>query len=275
MQNGYLRNIDGPELWRLRRWIALANQEVDLLEARPERQLARCALLRTAQWALDMRDELPSIGRFRDSFCDSLVAMVGAARTYSRAVGRIDRLVETPHRRRTLVITGNAVDLSRNPRIKQYSAPRLVLTSPPYPGVYVNYHRWKVHGRKETPAPYWIARQLDGKGLAYYTMHARAQKSLDSYFAQLRSAFEAVAAVCDENTTVVQVVGFSDPAAQFGRYLDAIRAAGFREVIDRKCATADDGRLWRDIPGRRWWTKANGDTTGEEVVLFHRLRRRS
>ena len=44
--------------------------------------------------------------------------------------------------------------------------PKLVLTSPPYPGVYVNYHRWKLRGRREIPAPYWIAGREDGNGMS-------------------------------------------------------------------------------------------------------------
>ena len=52
--------------------------------------------------------------------------------------------------------------------------------------------------------------------------------------------------------------------------------AGFSEVIFDQLATADDGRLWRDVPGRRWWAKAGDRSevvqhTAREVVLIHKL----
>ncbi len=61
-------------------------------------------------------------------------------------------------------------------------APKLILTSPPYPGVHVLYHRWQVDGRKETPAPFWIANKLDGAGLSHYTMGDRKNPGLRTYF---------------------------------------------------------------------------------------------
>lgn len=269
-ERGYLRNVEGAELWRLRKFIALARAGARDLPSPTEQRFVRCALLRTAQWALDMRDFLPSITDFRDAFRSNLDGMADAAREYARQVRRMDRAVPTTHARRTAILTGPAQDLKK--RLFDIVPPRLVLTSPPYPGVYVNYHRWKIHGRRETPLPYWIANQLDGHGLAYYTMGARAQPHLTSYFDDLVESFESIVSLCDRETIVVQVVGFSNPDHQLPRYLAAMRVAGLREVIFQRCATDDDGRLWRSVPGRRWWALQNAEATSREVVLFHRLR---
>jgi hypothetical protein len=54
------------------------------------------------------------------------------------------------------------IGLEDVPRLKTWMPPKLVLTSPPYPGVHVLYHRWQVDGRKETPLPFMIAGKLDG-----------------------------------------------------------------------------------------------------------------
>jgi hypothetical protein len=172
MDDGYLRNVDGPELWRLRKFIALLRKETGVLESQQTRDFVRCALLRTAQWALDMRSTLPSIPEFRSALARSLDGMVTAARVFSKAARHADRQSETTSSRRTLIVTGRAQDLPRNQRVTSHGAPRLVLTSPPYPGVYVNYHRWKVQSRRETPIPYWIANRLDGNGLAHYRARA-------------------------------------------------------------------------------------------------------
>ena len=48
--------------------------------------------------------------------------------------------------------------------MRRWRAPQLVVTSPPYPGVHVLYHRWQVDGRKEAPLPFMIANKLDGAG---------------------------------------------------------------------------------------------------------------
>jgi len=200
---------------------------------------------------------------------------VKAARQYAREVRKMDRLVPTDQNQRTAILTGRAQDLAINGRVLNYGAPKLVLTSPPYPGVYVNYHRWKLQGRLETPMPYWIAQQLDGKGIAYYTMSANARGRDDDfgkYFTELEASFSAVASLCDDDTTVMQVVGFSEPKIQLPLYLETMGRAGFREVTFVRCANAKDGRLWRDVPGRRWWTHANGKATSKEAVLFHRVR---
>ena len=57
---GYLRNIDESALWRVRRLLGLALESLTALKLGPRQDLARCAVLRTGQWALDMRTDVPS-----------------------------------------------------------------------------------------------------------------------------------------------------------------------------------------------------------------------
>jgi hypothetical protein len=129
-----------------------------------------------------------------------------------------------------------------------------------------------VDGRKETPAPFWIADQLDGSGEAYYTLGNRKAAELERYFGQLQAALVSLAQVCAEDTTVVQVVAFSNPTWQLPRYLEANRAAGFEETRLQAVAGERDGRLWRTVPNRKWHADQLGATpASREVVLFHRL----
>ena len=74
-------------------------------------------------------------------------------------------------------------------------SPRLVLTSPPYPGVHVLYHRWQVDGRKEAPLPFMIANKLDGAVSSYYTMGDRKYPELKTYFDNIRATMSSVAAL--------------------------------------------------------------------------------
>jgi hypothetical protein len=274
--NGYLRHLDTSETWRLRKIIAQALGTLDDLGPGPHQDLARLAVLRTAQWALDMRGRLPNVGEFRNQLIADALAMADVAAGYASAVEAAQTGPPSPLSR-MLVLHQALPGLSGNPRLSGYPHPSLVLTSPPYPGVYVLYHRWKLRGRLETPAPFWIANCLDGKGLAHYTMDSRSRTTLDSYFEHLHAAYRDIAALAGARTWIVQVVGFNDVAAQLPQYLGVMDAVGLEEVRFAELATAADGRLWRSVPSRRWWVASNSrkDTaphTAQEVVLFHRRR---
>jgi hypothetical protein len=223
-------------------------------------------VLRTAQWALDGRKKLPSINEFREMLANNAAEMVEGARALRAAVkancGPWPDIV---------VINRSAAGLERDERLTALRAPKLVVTSPPYPGVHVLYHRWQVDGRKESPLPFMIADKLDGAGSSYYTMGDRKGTELKTYFDNIRSTMASVAALTDQHTIVVQMVAFSDPASQLPRYLETMDEAGLKEMFLPMLEGERDGRLWRRVPGRRWYSDQRGETPGsKEVVLIHR-----
>ncbi len=134
------------------------------------------------------------------------------------------------------------------------------------------YHRWQVLGRKETPALFWIANSLDGNGLSYYTFGDRNNPGLKTYFRAARTAFQSVARLADRRTVFVQMVAFSNATWQLPAYLDAMNDAGLVELRLPQLATAEDGRLWRAVPNRKWYATKRGPQQGaaREVVLLHR-----
>jgi hypothetical protein len=149
-------------------------------------------------------------------------------------------------------------------------APRLVLTSPPYPGVHVLYHRWQVDGRKEAPLPFMIANKLDGAGSSYYTMGDRKYPELRTYFENIKATMSSIGALANERTVIVQMVAFSEPSWQLPRYLETMEEAGLTEAFLPMLRQEADGRLWRSVPSRRW-NEQRGETPGSlEVVLLHR-----
>jgi DNA methylase len=262
---GYYRNINTPTRWRLRKAI---EQALDVAIELPRRAqaLARCILLRTAQWALDGRRNLPSIPEFRDALAVYAVEMLDGARELRRAVKGLPGEPKRVHR-----INRAAAELSDYFTARGLRSPALVLTSPPYPGIHVLYHRWQVDGRKEAPAPFWIANKLDGAGSSYYTMGDRKYPNLATYFSQLKAGLTAIAAVCDERTVIVQVVGFSAARWQLDEYLAVNAAAGLEELRSPLLEGERDGRLWRSVPNRKWHADQLGETpASQEVVLFHR-----
>jgi hypothetical protein len=261
---GYYKHLDHPLRWRLRKAIEQGiASAVRLGRPRLER-FGRCAVLRTAQWALDGRSKLATVDEFRAFLADTATNMVQGARELRNAV-------KANGRRGVTILHRSAAGLEYEECLHKMRAPRLVVTSPPYPGVHVLYHRWQVDGRKEAPLPFMIANRLDGAGSSYYTMGDRKYPELQTYFENIRATMSSVAALANKRTVIVQMVAFSDPSWQLPRYLATMEEAGLREVLLPVLRRQGDGRLWRSVPGRRWYSDQRGDTPGsQEVVLIHR-----
>jgi hypothetical protein len=208
---------------------------------------------------------LPSLNEFRNFLQMTAETMID---------GALALRIATPLPQPTSeVINRSAAGLEDDERLRRRGTPRLVLTSPPYPGVHVLYHRWQVDGRKEAPLPFLIANKLDGAGGSYYTMGDRKGSVLARYFASLRASMSSVAAISDEHTIVVQMLAFADAGWQLPRYLQTMEEAGLEEIFLPSLQSEPEGRLWRGVPGRRWYSDQRGETPGsQEVVLIHRRR---
>jgi hypothetical protein len=264
---GYYKHLDHPSRWRLRKAIEQGLASAVRLGTPRLEAFGRCVVLRTAQWALDSRKRLPSIGEFREVLTSNAREMIAGARELLGAVQR-HSIWPLAH-----VLNRSAAGLEHEPSLARSPAPRLVLTSPPYPGVHVLYHRWQVDGRKEAPLPFMIANKLDGAGSSYYTMGDRKYPELKTYFNNIRSTMSSAAALADPNTVIVQMVAFADPSWQLDRYLETMYEAGFIEMCLPLLRNDGDGRLWRSVPNRRWYSDQRGATPGsQEVVLFHTRR---
>jgi hypothetical protein len=264
---GYHRNLQSNSTWRLRKAIAQVLGPVERLHSKKLQQLARCVTLRTAQWALDGRRKLPSVEEFRASFVASAAEVLQGAETFRNAV----QSLKTRRKPSVRCFTRATAGIERDPFFQNIRHPRLVLMSPPYPGIHVLYHRWQVEGGKEIPAPFWIANKLDGSGESFYMMGNRRQQSLDGYFGNLRESLTSIASLCSSETTIVQVVAFAQPSWQLPRYLAVAEEAGLEERFLPNSSAKSDGRLWRAVPNRKWYADQKGMTHGsQEVVLFHR-----
>ncbi|MEQ1519083.1 MAG: DNA methyltransferase [Usitatibacteraceae bacterium] len=265
-QLGYFRNLGSKNRWRLRKAIAQAVAAIECLDDPAQEALSRCAVLRTAHWALDGRKQLPTTGEFRRMLeINATIIARGAFALYAATSGFSDFAPE--------VLNRSIIGVNEDISLKAAGSPRLILTSPPYPGVHMLYHRWQVDGRKESPAPFFIANALDGSGETYYTMGGRGKPGLPAYFSQLDAGLRSLEAIADRDTTLVQVVAFAEPDWQLDRYLSVAANAGWEELFLPLLRDEEDGRLWRSVPNRKWHAVRRGQTGGSrEVVLFHRLR---
>jgi DNA methylase len=265
---GYQRNLNTKTSWPIRKTIELTLEQIDSLPSLKTRNFARCALLKTAQWALDCRSKVPRAEHFRNMFSDNYRLMIQGATDFSKATKDTINAVQKKFSLKPIFFNCpfNTVSSSRLSSIKK--PPTLILTSPPYPGVHALYHRWQIFGRKETPAPYWIANCKDGNGASFYTLGDRKEKEQKQYFEQIKIIFSSLAKVSDKDTLVIQMVGFSEPSWQLPKYLHCMKEAGYKELN-----ISEKGRIWRSVPNRKWYADNKGKiNSSKEVVLFHRLK---
>jgi hypothetical protein len=262
---GYYKHLDHRSRWRLRKAIEQALASAISLRTPRLETFGRCVVLRAAQWALDGRMKQSTVDEFRNFLAVIATEMVEGARELRAAV-------KANGRKSTIeIFRRSAAGLEDDERILLWRAPRLVVTSPPYPGVHVLYHRWQVDGGKEAPLPFMIANKLDGAGSSFYTMGDRKYPQLKTYFDNIRATMSSVAKLANKRTVIVQMIAFSDPSWQLPHYLEAMEDAGLREVFLPALKGQGDGRLWRSVPGRRWYSRQRGETpASNEVVLIHR-----
>lgn len=221
---GYYRHLDHPTRWRLRKAIEQSLASAIRLGTPRLESFGRCVVLRTAQWTLDDRSKHTTVDEFRGLLAATAAAMVKGARELRAAV-------KASGRRSTIeVINRSAAGIEDDERVLDWSTPKLIVTSPPYPGVHVLYHRWQVDGRKEAPLPFMIANKLDGAGSSYYTMGDRKFPELKTYFDNIRATMSSVAALADARLIVLRQVN-----------LDGCRAV-LSLKIARKLSACE---LWR------------------------------
>jgi hypothetical protein len=269
---GYQKNISGRTTWPIRKSLELALANVSSLPKPHQQDFIRCVLLRTAQWALDCKKEIPSAREFRAKYVEYFEEMIKGAIELQEVIKKDIEKSLYLDSIKPLCLQQSVVGIESAAIGKEYLPPRLILTSPPYPGVHVLYHRWQVNGRKETPAPYWIAGSLDGNGASYYTFGGRKQEYLRNYFNQALKAYSSLSKIADERTLLVQLVAFSDPSWQLPAFLEALQQAGFSEIQLPAVSRCPDERLWRQVPNRKFYADQKGNiAASKEVLLVHQL----
>lgn len=250
----------------LRRPLAAALSTLDNLDNSRQRAFARCALLRTSQWALESRDVFPTEGALQTKLDEVIKAMLSGMDALVE-MAREHGVAKTKLPRRRRLVTAPAKEAAADSRVGDLMGKvRLAITSPPYPGVHVLYHRWQIRGRRETAAPYWIARHRDGYGPRHYTMGGRSSEGERRYFVRLAESFEALRPLFAPGALVVQLVAFSRCDEQLPLFLRAMEKAGYGLASPFKDLGAE---LVRRVPNRRWYVRGRELDAGREYLFFH------
>ena len=271
IERGYQRHLP----WRIRKLLEQIIESIQTISCVKAQNFIKCAALSTGKWALDCKKTFPTADEFRNqltSTIEDFITGIKALQDDLKCFNSTSRAICLNEDASKLNFQENSNELGRRPS--------LVITSPPYPGVHILYHRWQILGRKETAAPYWITGTPDGHGVSFYTLGGRSKKGVNRYFNSIKKTYKTLHPQLSDNALVFQLVGFNNIESQLPRYLEAMHCAGFSEVDislnDNKPAEGDvvnsDGRLWRQVPHlRKWYASLKGNNNASrEFLLVHR-----
>lgn len=260
---GYLLNLP----WTIKKSIDVILTNLPELETEDQQSFAKCALLRTAQWAVDCRKNIPTTKEFRAKFKSNILLFAKSLSELQKSFQqKSSPICLTVNRSAELIKDSKELDLLP-------SKPKLVITSPPYIGVHMLYHQWQVNSRKRTRTPFWIINSLDGHGSPHYTFGHYKSHVKSTYFSIAEQAFKSIRPILDTNAYVVQLVGFSNHKKHLKKYLEMMESAGFQEVILRKDSAKRIQRFWRKVPNRKWYVNSNQSiSSSREVLLVHKLK---
>jgi len=268
----YLRNISCVNTWRIREFFLRTLSQIPETFTSHQKAVTRLALLRTGQWAVDGRRTFPKPTQVREHFAKDIDKTLSELHKFRRLTKMSDANTPCNGRQRSLVVCTDAENISSYINQVSNTKAKLILTSPPYPGVHVLYHRWQLLGGKETAFPFLIAGELDGHGESYYTLGGRHAKGRSTYFDRIARIFGEVRKAAHQRATIAQLVAFSDLKQQLPKYLAAMEEAGYTEVSEQ-----ESGKLFRkirEVPNRKWHANLKGSVeASREVLLLHRITR--
>ena len=255
--------------WWLRKTLEMILDKIEDFNSEKEKQFVRMVLLKTAQWALESKRYPPNKNRFLKQARVISEDMISAMFSFSSEISEMFNCNTYKAVSANVLLKNMHVkNISKSIIPSNWDLPKIILTSPPYWGVHILYHRWQVSGRRETPAPFWIANKFDGYGAGFYTFGNRNTNRTDSeYLQNTYDAFRAIKSIMNNKTILVQLIGFANAEKQLPLYLDTLTKVGLQEI---KLKHKSDIRslLARDVPNRKWYT--NSTIPGKEYLLFHK-----
>ena len=146
--------------------------------------------------------------------------------------------------------------------------PKLIITSPPYPGINIPYSRWQIHGRRNTYLPYLILGLEIPENASKFSFQNPRNDHQRIYFKTLENIFSSIAKISSKRTIILQLVAFNLKKYSLDMYLDTLDKCGLNEV------KIGSRRVQRNVPNRSWaarYTKADIPSK-REYLLAHQLK---
>ena len=145
---------------------------------------------------------------------------------------------------------------------------KLIITSPPYPGINISYSRWQIHGRRNTTLPYLVLGIPVPENKSIFNFQSPRNKTYNLYFDKLKTIFKSIKKICSKNTIILQLVAFNHENGLFEKYLKTMEECGFKELKMKS-----NGYVWRKVPNRSWQARLKGNIpASNEVLLLHKIK---
>lgn len=264
-EQGYFRNMP----WRIRKMVGLI---LDSMDCQPKKvkNLLRCVLLSATKTALEAPISYAKIKDFLKLYEVTLLTALDQCRDLSTKVNATQaKSVDG------LMLDANFLTEKHFSNIG-FKKVNLVVSSPPYPGVHILYHRWQIDGSKETAAPFWIVGSPDGQGDSFYTLGGRSKKGIQSYFFQIENIYSNIHSLLAKNAFVFQMVAFSNITEHLPLFNQAMENAGYVPVTVQIAKNSTDEDKYghyvtRRVPLRKWYADLKGKTDSSlEFLLVHK-----
>ena len=123
--------------WNLRKLLSQALATCDVFDTQEAINFARCTLLRTSQWALDCKRYVPNKEDFLRQHAEHAAKMLSGAEEFSKRVRTSHKTASIKDQ--MILCTCSAAEMGTKALPLKFRKPKLLITSPPYPGVHMLY----------------------------------------------------------------------------------------------------------------------------------------
>ena len=261
LHKGIDERLNNKKNWPVRNYIVDYLQKVKLIKNDKSQELAKILLLRVVKRAFDRKDRTPQISHVKNIIIKYYRELVENIRDFKD--------IANHHHKNFIKVTNYDFRNLKNKHHFKTNKFNAIITSPPYPGVNIRYDRISLNSTMVTDVQYFISdtRRLDG--VNSYTFSTRKSRLEPKYFRMIYEGFYALRNLIDNNTLILQVVGFKEKE-MFKKYLMAMELAGYEEYFF-KVNGRRKPRLWRKVINRTFHASMKGDiSASHEVLLIHK-----
>ena len=242
------------------------------LNNKKQRDFSLIVLLRVSKRVLDAHRKPLGIDKFRTLLTKYFYEALSASSDYSKSLVSLKKSRKKLKSLSVNLYNDNAESLCKNLKILR-KKPKLIITSPPYPGVNINYNRWQIYGKLDTDLPYYIINKKDNMHTPSYHFGSNSYSEglTKKYMKNALEVYRSLYKVLHDEGYLIQMVGFANINSQLEFFLNVLALAGFSELKIKKLNGKGDGRIWRQVPGRKWHAALKGTLqSSNEVLLIHK-----
>lgn len=231
------------------------------------RNFLTCLLLKSAKNILDNTRPCGTFKKFKIDLLSNCKKMLRDMIDFEKEL-EINKSIYGSHNK-IKIIKSDILKLNKINSLKKGKV-KLILTSPPYPGIHISYNKWQLHGRRDTKLPYWIMNSRPPV-LTKFTYRGEKSRGLVDYYRYMTKVYLKLKPYCAHNCYIVKLLSFRNKAKEFRLYREAMANAGLEEI---KILKNGDGRLWRTVPKRRWQVRYSKKKlkSNKEVLLLYRYK---